>query len=233
MRLTDWPALAKGDPMARRSRLLIGVVLALLIAGGAAAALLISAEQSRPGSAPRASIPIGGPFTLTAADGKSITDQTYRGKWLLVYFGYTSCFDECPEALKAVSVALEELGPVANRVQPLFITLDPKRDTPTVLARYMKAFDKRIVGLTGTPEQIARVAREYRVYYAPENAVGGGYVINHSTFIYVVSPRGTLAKFFAGNTSGVLIADELRQIVKHDSSQRKPRGRAFFTYSSP
>lgn len=157
--------------MAFRFHPLIGVALAVLIAGGgAAAALLVIAERPRREDGTPTSIPIGGPFTLMASDGETVTDQTYRGKWLLVYFGCTRCSDAGP-ALEAMSEALQKLGPSANKIQPLFITIDPKLDTPEALAHYMISFDRRIIGLTGTPEQIAAVAEEYRVYYASENVV--------------------------------------------------------------
>ena len=102
---------------------------------------------------------IGGPFTLSTPDGTTVTDQTYRGKWLLVYFGYTFCPNSCPTTLLEVATALEKLGLDAAQVQPLFITVDPQRDTPKVMQQYTQSFDPRIVGLTGTPQQIAAAAQ--------------------------------------------------------------------------
>jgi cytochrome oxidase Cu insertion factor (SCO1/SenC/PrrC family) len=96
---------------------------------------------------------IGGPFTLVATDGTAVTDASYRGKWMLIYFGYTFCPDACPAALANVSAALKMLGNEADKVQPLFITVDPKRDTRQVLGEYLKSFDPRIIGLTGSEEQ--------------------------------------------------------------------------------
>ena len=94
-------------------------------------------------------VTIGGSFTLTAPDGTTVTDETYRGKWLLVFFGYTSCPDTCPTTLSSIAAAIEELGPDAAKLQPLFITVDPERDTPEVMGSFTAAFDPRIVGLTG------------------------------------------------------------------------------------
>ena len=103
-------------------------------------------------------VTVGGPFTLSTLDGTTVTDQTYRGKWLLVYFGYTFCPSSCPTTLLAVSMALKKLGPDAAQVRPLFITVDPERDTPKVMQQYIESFDPRIVGLTGTQQQIAAAA---------------------------------------------------------------------------
>ena len=212
-----------------RFRPLIGAALAVLIAAsGAAAALLVFSGWPRREAAPPKSISIGGPFILVASDGKTVTDQSYRGKWLLVYFGCTRCSDTS-SALAAMSEALRQLGVAANQIQPLFITIDPKRDSPEALARYMTSFDRRIVGLTGTAEQIATAAREYRVYYAPEDTLGGLSVVPHSSFVYLVNPEGELAEFFTGKTSGILIADELLRITAQGPFGREPPGHAFFT----
>ena len=109
-------------------------------------------------------VTVGGPFTLTASDGTPVTDRTYRGHWLLVYFGYTSCPDTCPTALVTIAAALARLGPDAALLQPLFITVDPQRDTADVLKDYTRSFDPRIVGLTGSERQIEAVADEYGAY---------------------------------------------------------------------
>jgi protein SCO1/2 len=135
---------------------------------------------------------IGGPFTLMNAAGKQVTDRDFRGKYLLVYFGYTYCPDVCPTTLSALAAALSTLGAKVDRVQLLFITVDPKRDTPTVIGQYTTAFDPRIIGLTGTSEQIAAVEKKYRVY-AAEHRTGSGpndYSMDHSSIIYLLGPDG-------------------------------------------
>ena len=104
-------------------------------------------------------------FALTAADGTAITEQSYRGKWLVIYFGYTFCPDVCPTTLMDIAGALDALGPRAGAVQALFVTIDPARDTPSILTEYLKSFDPRIVGLTGTPAQIALAAKNFQVFY--------------------------------------------------------------------
>jgi protein SCO1 len=136
-----------------------------------AAVLVVS--QPAAGTTTSSSVTIGGPFSLTAPDGTTVTDQTYRGKWLAVYFGYIFCPSSCPTTLLEIAAALEKLGPYAAKVQPIFITVDPKRDTPDVMAKYTQSFDPRIVGLTGTPAQIAAVAKEYGVYYVPHQSGEG------------------------------------------------------------
>ena len=162
------------------------------------------------------SVTIGGPFSLTAPDGATVTDQTYRGKWLLVYFGYTFCPNSCPTTLLEMATALEKLGPDAAKVQPIFITVDPKRDTPDVMAKYTQSFDPRIVGLTGTPAQIAAVAKEYGAYYVAHQSGEGAnnYLIDHSTYVYVMDPQGKLVQAFDADTTADRIADDLLRLMK-------------------
>lgn len=169
-----------------------------------------------PARAAASNVTIGGPFTLSAPDGKTVTDQTYRGKWLLVYFGYTFCPNSCPTTLLEIATALKQLGPDAARVQPLFITIDPQRDTPQVMQQYTQSFDPRIIGLTGTPEQIAAVAHEYGAYYV-RHAIGPGdkdYVMDHSTYLYVMNPEGKYVRAFDSGTSADHIAEALRELLK-------------------
>ena len=157
-------------------------------------------------------VTIGGPFTLTSPDGATVTDQTYRGKWLLVYFGFTSCPDSCPTALLEISAALEKLGPDADKLQPLFITVDPQRDTPAVMGNYTQSIDPRIVGLTGTPQQIAAATQEYGVYYEPRKSGpgAGDYVMDHSTYLYLMDTEGEFVRGFDANASGERIAEAVR-----------------------
>ena len=164
------------------------------------------------------SVTIGGPFSLTAPDGMTVTDQTYRGKWLLVYFGYTFCPNTCPTTLLEIATALERLGPNAAKVQPIFITVDPKRDTPDVMAKYTQSFDPRIIGLTGSPAQIAAVAREYGVYYVAHKSGDGvnDYTMDHSTYLYVMDPGGEFVQAFDADTPADRIADRLFHLLKQE-----------------
>ena len=174
-----------------------------------ATALVLSQPLVRAANSP---VTIGGPFTLTSPDGATVTDQTYRGKWLLVYFGFTSCPDSCPTALLEISAALEKLGPDADKLQPLFITVDPQRDTPAVMGNYTQSIDPRIVGLTGTPQQIAAVAQEYGVYYEPRKSGPGAedYVMDHSTYLYLMDTEGEFVRGLDADTPGERIAEVVR-----------------------
>jgi protein SCO1/2 len=159
----------------------------------------------------RPAVSIGGPFTLIDQDGKRVTDATWRGRWMLVYFGYTYCPDTCPTELQAMATALAALGPAGERVVPIFITIDPDRDTPAHLAEYVKLFDPRLVGLTGTAEQIAAVAKAYRVYYAkvtPKESTD--YLMDHSAFVYLMGPDGTLRALFRPGMSPQELAEAIR-----------------------
>lgn len=142
-------------------------------------------------------VSLGGPFELVDQTGKAVTDRDYAGRWLLVYFGYTFCPDVCPTELGTMASALDAMGASAEAVTPLLITIDPQRDTPAALADYVSRFHPRLQGLTGTPEQIAAVARRYRVYYArvqrPEMT---DYLMDHSSFIYLVGPDGRVRSLF-------------------------------------
>jgi protein SCO1 len=180
----------------------------LPILSGIAVAIALTLGQL-PVRAANSPVTIGGPFTLTAPDGTTVTEQTYRGKWLLVFFGFTSCPDTCPTALLEIADALEKLGPDADKLQPLFITVDPLRDTPAVMGNYTQSFNPRILGLTGTPQQIAAIAQEYGVYYAPRAGVED-YVMDHGTYLYLMDPEGKFVRGFEADTPGDRIAEAVR-----------------------
>lgn len=194
-------------------RLLIIVALAVASSVAISWALRVVSPGMRP--PPRTTTSgtaAGGPFTLVAANGDVVTDQTYHGRWTLIFFGYTFCPDICPTALSNMSVAIEKLGSDAAQVQPLFITVDPERDTRGVLTEYLKSFDPRIVGLTGTEAQIANALREYRVYVAQQKSEAGDkdYLISHSGYIYLMDPRGKVVNVIRGSEDGESIAALLR-----------------------
>lgn len=187
-----------------------------MILGGAAAAVLLTARQPRDAvmAAPTA---IGRPFRLTAANGATVTDRAYRGKWLLVYFGYTYCPDACPTALNNIAATLDTLGSAANNLQALFITVDPRRDTPKAMGDYVKAFGHGIVGLTGSSDEITAVAKEYGVYISPHTEDGAGYLVDHSSFIYVINPEGRFVRVFSGDARPDGMAEQLHQLIDHPS----------------
>jgi protein SCO1 len=158
---------------------------------------------------------IGGPFTLMNDSGKTVTNKEFRGKYMLVYFGYTYCPDVCPTTLNSIAQAMDRLGAKADRVQPIFITVDPQRDTPPVMKQYVSAFTPSLIGLTGTPAQIAAVAKEYRVYYA-KHVTGPGpndYSMDHSSIIYLMGPDGKFIAPIAAGESGAEMAKDIAKLV--------------------
>lgn len=157
------------------------------------------------------SVSVGGPFNLTDHTGRRVTDETFRGKWMLIYFGYTYCPDVCPTELQSISNALDLLGADADKIVPVFITVDPGRDTVAALADYVKLFDPRIVGLTGTDAEIAAVAKAYRVYYAKaESKNATTYLMDHSSFLYFVAPDGVFRSLFRQGIGPEAMAKALR-----------------------
>jgi protein SCO1 len=211
--LQDIKALFRKHGMNRRELMRSATLGPILSATLFAYALVIS--QPPAACAAASAVKIGGPFALSAPDGSTVTDQTYSGKWLLVYFGYTFCPDSCPTMLLEIATALKELGPYAAEVQALFITVDPQRDTSEVMQQYTQSFDPRIIGLTGTPQQIASVAQEYGAYYVRHKTGprAEDYVMDHSTYLYVMDPEGKFVRVFDSAASGNRIADALRILL--------------------
>jgi protein SCO1/2 len=154
--------------------------------------------------------PIGGPFTLIDHDGKPRTNEDFRGKLLLVYFGFTYCPDVCPADLQNIGLALDQLGAAGEQIQPLFITVDPERDTPEHLKDYVPMFHPRLIGLTGSAAAIHAAAAAYRAYYAKIPLKGDDYTVDHSSFIYVVGADGGYLGFFPPGTPPERIAESIR-----------------------
>jgi len=166
-------------------------------------------------------IDVGGPFELTAHTGQTVTQASFAGKLLLVFFGYTFCPDVCPTTLNRVALALDELGPEAEKVQPLFITVDPARDTAAVLADYVAAFHPAIVGLTGTPQQIAVVAKSYRAYFSkvePKGSDPEDYLMDHSVLIYLIGEDGKFLTMFSHTASPEDIAAGIKKYLSQATS---------------
>jgi protein SCO1/2 len=160
---------------------------------------------------------IGGPFTLVDQNGKQVTDKDFRGRYMLVFFGYTHCPDVCPAELQVMSQALDDLGPKASGIVPVFISLDPERDTPEVIGAYVKNFGPSFVGLTGSPEQVAQAAKAYRVSYSKFYANGqdnkNDYSVDHSTFLYLMDRNGEYVTHFNFGTSPHKMAEALRSYL--------------------
>jgi protein SCO1/2 len=186
----------------------VGIWLGTILPGTHSSQSAVLSKTTRTGTAA-----IGGPFTLASTNGESVTDQSLQGKWLLIFFGYTFCPDLCPTALANLSNALEKFGSDAARLQPLFITVDPQRDTREVMDNYLKSFDPRILGLTGTQAQIDQVIKEYRVYVAADKSKDGGddYLVSHSGYLYLMDPQGKFVNVIQGSEDGDAIAAWLRK----------------------
>lgn len=131
---------------------------------------------------------VGGPIALVDQAGKPVTEKDFAGKDALVFFGFTNCPDVCPTELSTMAAALDTLGPKAEGVVPVFVTVDPERDTPEVVGLYAQAFHPRMVGLTGSAEQIAQAAKAFRVYYKKAPQKDGAYSMDHSAFVYMMGP---------------------------------------------
>lgn len=166
---------------------------------------------------PDAAGALGGPFTLTNQFGEPASDTDFRGSFMLVYFGFTFCPDVCPMTLTKLASALDMLeAEEAERIVPILITVDPARDTPEQLRLYAEYFHPRLVALTGSDEEIADVARKYRVYYAKveeEGADPDAYTMDHTTITYLMGPDGTYIRHFSHQATPEVIADRLRAIL--------------------
>jgi protein SCO1 len=185
----------------------------IIVFSAAAGLLLLTASYLwlLGGSTPRSVPAIGGPFTLTQGNGREVTDRDFRARYLLIYFGYTSCPDICPTTLSAIADAMDILGTRAKRLQPLFITVDPRRDTPTIIRAYVRSFSSRIIGLTGTPAQIRAVEREYRISSTVHRSGPGAsnYTVDHTAVLFLVAPDGRYLAPFAATESGAELAKSL------------------------
>jgi protein SCO1/2 len=165
--------------------------------------------------------PIGGPFSLIDHDGKPRTDADFRGKLLLIYFGFTYCTDICPTDLQAIAGAVDKLGPMGEAVQPLFITVDPELDTPEQLKGYVGLLHPRMIGLTGHPRQIRAVARAYKVYFAKTvPGVRSDPNFDHSGLVYLVDPDGNYLGYFPPGTSAERMVEIIRPKLAAALAQR-------------
>ncbi len=190
---------------------LLPVAALLLVVTQVAAGLHWFGPASKPTDTP---VPIGGPFHLVAPDGRVVTDRDFRGRWMLIYFGYTQCPDTCPTALNDMADALGRLGGAARRMAPLFVTVDPAHDTPAAMGAYAAKFDPRILGLTGSAAEIGQVKREYRVYAAPDaHATPDHMVMDHSSVFVIMNPQGRFADVLMGNATAPAIAARLRALA--------------------
>jgi cytochrome oxidase Cu insertion factor (SCO1/SenC/PrrC family) len=186
-------------------------VLALAVIGSAVWFVLAPATRSMAGGEAL----VGGPFALIDQRGAEVTEQDFAGRYMLVYFGYTYCPDVCPMSLANMTQALDLLPPdEAEQVVPVFITVDPERDTVEQLAEYAPLFHPRLVALTGSPEAVKAAAQAYRVYFAKAgDGDSDAYLMDHSTFIYLMGPDGRYVRHFAHNASPEEIAVAIEEAI--------------------
>lgn len=194
--------------------LVIGVLIA--IAAGLWLSELMVGGSGGPGAVSSSGkAQVGGPFTLVNDAGETVTDETFRGRYMLIYFGFTFCPDVCPTELGIMSAALDQLGEKAEKVQPLFVTIDPERDTPEVMARYVTLFHPRLRGLTGTPEQIASIAKAYHVFYRKaEDESSTDYTMDHSSIVFLMGPDGEYLKLFPPQTPPDKMAETIASYIE-------------------
>ncbi|MDO8837433.1 MAG: SCO family protein [Parvibaculum sp.] len=193
--------------------LVAGVAVAIL-AGIWISNLVISAVETRDGQA-AGGARVGGPFTLVNEQGESVTEADFRGRYMLIYFGFTFCPDVCPTELQVMASAIETLGPEAEKITPVFITIDPERDTPEVMARYVALFHPRLTGLTGTPEQIAAAAKAWHVFYrkAEDENSSEDYTMDHSSIVFLMGPEGEYLKLFGPGTGPDKMAEGIAEFL--------------------
>ena len=199
------------SPAARRGFVVFALGLALILG---LFAFSFWSGWSGPDESSFAGVPIGGPFTLTDQYGAVRHDGDFRGELMLVYFGYTYCPDACPAALNTMSAALDELGDAGKAVQPIFITVDPARDTVEQMKLYTTNFTPRLVALTGTPQQVADAARTYRVFF--QKAKGEGdedYVMDHSAFVYLMGRDGRYLRVFGPSVTADAMAAAIKKYL--------------------
>lgn len=183
-------------------------------------ALAVPACHQQPAAAPPlAGARIGGPFSLIDGHGRTFTDRDLRGHYAIMYFGYTFCPDVCPTDMAAIGAGLKQVGKsdpdIAAKVVPVFVSVDPERDTPAVVGRFASAFHPRAIGLTGSPAAIAAVAKEYGVFYGRgPTSPGGGYLVNHSRVAYLMNPQGKPIAMVEQDAGPARVAAIIRQWVR-------------------
>jgi|SRR5690554_4646294 len=185
----------------------VGLLLSELVIGGT--------ENRNPGGSSPAAASVGGPFSLVTHEGQAVTEADFRGRYMLLYFGFTFCPDVCPTELGAMAATVNLLGEEGAQVTPAFITIDPERDTPDVLSRYVKLFHPRLVGLTGTPEQVAAAAKAWHVYYrkVDDEASSADYTMDHSSIVFLMGPNGEYLKLFRPMTTPEEMASTIREYL--------------------
>lgn len=200
---------------ASRRTLLLALVLGLAAGMVSAVFLLADVDQgasSREGASGKALI--GGPFSLVNGRGERVTEKDFAGKPMLVFFGFTHCPDVCPAGLQVIAAALDQLGDKASGLTPIFITVDPERDTPEVTGKYVASFHPAIVGLSGSPEEVAVAIKAYRVYARKaEGSAPDQYNVDHSAFLYLMDSSGEYQRHFSHTVDADTLAADLAKAL--------------------
>ncbi len=198
--------------MQRRHVILIAACFLLGALLGAYALLLNSGPGDRVETSGKALV--GGPSTLVDASGKTVTDQDFRGRYMLIFFGYTHCPDICPAELQVMAAALDQLGDKAKKVVPIFITLDPERDTPQVLKQYVPSFHPSFLGLYGDAEATARTAKEFKVFVQKQPVKNGGYSVDHGAGTFILDRDGKLRLFAQYGQGPAALVHDIRILLR-------------------
>ena len=193
--------------------------MAALIAVVFAAALWLVPQYLQPSTPDRSTgkALIGGDFSMVDHNGKPFTQDNLKGKYALVYFGFTHCPDICPTGLMIISNALKSLNGKAEKIQPVFVSVDPERDTPDILAQYVQAFHPSFIGLTGSLEQVQQIADAYKVYFSKveDEDSALGYLVDHSGYIYLMDPKGEYLAHFPHNVAEQTLSAKLLQYISN------------------
>jgi cytochrome oxidase Cu insertion factor (SCO1/SenC/PrrC family) len=193
-------------PAAKRGLIVFVIGLAVLIGGLVFEYYYFAPRLDSGGGEVAGGFGIGGPFTLVDQNGVTRHPEEFHGKLMLIYFGYTYCPDVCPTELQTMTQALEQLGDKAGAVQPIFITVDPERDTPEQVKAYAENFDPRLLALTGSAAQVAEATKSYRVFYEKVKQPDGSYEMDHSSIVYLMDRDGKYLAHFGGNTNAAQLA---------------------------
>ncbi|MFO1075003.1 MAG: SCO family protein [Geminicoccaceae bacterium] len=196
-----------------RRWLVAGLAILVALTVGVAGFWLVSPEAQT--TAAKGTIPIGGSFSLLDQNGRRVTEQDFRGRFMLVYFGYTFCPDVCPLGLQTLTQAVDDLpAELRERVVPVFITVDPERDTVAVMKDYVASFGPRLVGLTGSPAETGQASRAWRVYAHKGEAKDGVYLVDHSTFTYLMGPDGAYVTHFGHDVTPEAMAQRTADAIR-------------------
>jgi protein SCO1 len=200
-----------------RRPFLLMIVAGFLFGALVGAAIMIYNAGTQPRVVTSGKALIGGPFKLIGKDGQTVTDQDFRGRYMLVFFGFTHCPDICPAELQVMAAALDDLGSDAEKVVPIFISVDPERDTPEVVTTYVENFGPNFVGLTGSPEAVAEAAKAYRVTYDKyeykDDAGNSNYSVDHSALAYLMGPDGEFITHIPYGTPPEKMAETLHRYL--------------------